>query len=174
MLAQFNLFNLSINFCHSIQMHCWIASDSTAENHCCSMGKNTSSVIVMVPITARDCEERALRDIMPALGYVARIAFLRVCTKIMSLGGGCSPRYHARTWVRGNLLDGRERCACHTRKKRSFAQRPDVLRELHLHPLLSFRSGDSAQPLPNQYTFLQNDGSVEKDSASWREKFAWA
>ena len=45
----------------------------------------------MVPITALDCDERALRDIMPALGYEARAAFLRVSTKIMFLGAGPAP-----------------------------------------------------------------------------------
>ncbi len=76
-----------------------IASDSTTENNGCSMGKNTSRLSVMVPITARDCEERALRDIMPAFGYVARVAFLRVSTKIVSLGAAALAPGR-----RGNLL----------------------------------------------------------------------
>ncbi|MEI7849850.1 MAG: hypothetical protein WCK35_28920, partial [Chloroflexota bacterium] len=40
-----------------------IASGSTTEKNCCSKGKNTTRNC--------HCEERALRDIMPALGYVA-------------------------------------------------------------------------------------------------------
>ena len=59
----------------------------------------------MVPIAARDCEERALRDIMPALGYVARVAFPRVSTKVMSLGATSLV-----LWWRGSLLNAYREC----------------------------------------------------------------
>ena len=42
MLEQFKLFYPPTYSCHCIQMHCWIASDSTTENNSCSMGKNTT------------------------------------------------------------------------------------------------------------------------------------